>query len=61
MEKNSRASSANIGNALTNFCHTVFINMRVSIEFSKIMYNLQTVSVVFGNTKIGELYIEEDL
>ena len=58
--ENVRFGPANVTNALTNFFHGVFVNVRVLIEFMKILHNSQTRTIFLGTQKISELYMDED-
>ena len=58
--KNSWIGHANVDNALIYFFDTVFVNIRVKVKVSEILYNLKDISVLFRDTKMGKLYMDDD-
>jgi len=52
---------ANITNTFCDLLHTVLVNVRMVVEFSGILHNLETLALFFGTQNSGELYREFDL
>jgi hypothetical protein len=51
--RKNRVGSSNVTNALSNLFHTVFVNVRVVIQFAEILDYVQTLAFFLWNTKQG--------